>query len=87
MTINGLGQKYEDIFLPLHGQHQAANAATALAAVESFFGGEPLDPESVMTGFANVTSPGRCEVVFRNPTVILDAAHNPHGGKSSRHDS
>ena len=33
-------------------------------------------------GFAAVTSPGRCEVVHRDPTVILDAAHNPHGAKA-----
>jgi dihydrofolate synthase/folylpolyglutamate synthase len=74
--------RYDDIFLPLHGKHQAANAATALAAVESFFGGHELDPESVRAGFATVTSPGRCEVVYREPTVILDAAHNPHGAKA-----
>lgn len=82
LSINGLRQRYDDIFLPLHGKHQGANAATALAAVESFFGGEELDPESVRAGFAAVASPGRCEVVFRNPTVILDAAHNPHGAKA-----
>jgi dihydrofolate synthase/folylpolyglutamate synthase len=82
LSINGLGQRYDDIFLPLHGKHQAANAATALTAVEAFFGGQGLDPESVLAGFAAVTSPGRCEVIHRNPTVILDAAHNPHGAKA-----
>ena len=82
LSINGLSGRYDDIFLPLHGKHQAANAATALAAVESFFGGHELDPESVRAGFAAVTSPGRCEIVFRDPTVILDAAHNPHGAKA-----
>jgi dihydrofolate synthase/folylpolyglutamate synthase len=50
--------------------------------VESFFGGHELDPESVRAGFAAVTSPGRCEIFFRDPTVILDAAHNPHGAKA-----
>jgi dihydrofolate synthase/folylpolyglutamate synthase len=53
-----------------------------LAAVSAFFGGQELDLEAVRIGFASVTSPGRCEVVFRNPTVILDAAHNPHGAKA-----
>jgi len=85
LTIKGLGDTYEDIFLPLHGNHQGANAATALAAVESFFGGQPLDPEAVHAGFAAVTSPGRCEIVLRDPTVILDAAHNPHGAKALAH--
>ena len=65
--------------MPLHGEHQGANAATALAAVEAFFGGQALDPEAVQTGFSTVTSPGRCEIVHRDPAIILDAAHNPHG--------
>ncbi len=82
LTIQGLSGRYEDIFLPLHGKHQGANAATALAAVEAFFGGQELDPESVLVGFAAVTSPGRCETVFHDPTVILDAAHNPHGARA-----
>jgi dihydrofolate synthase/folylpolyglutamate synthase len=82
LTIKGISGRYEDIFLPLHGRHQGTNAATALAAVEAFFGGQELDPESVQLGFAAVTSPGRCETVFHEPTVILDAAHNPHGAKA-----
>ena len=82
LSINGVSGRYDNIFLPLHGKHQAANAATALAAVESFFGGHQLDPESVRAGFAAVTSPGRCEVAYREPTVILDAAHNPHGARA-----
>lgn len=82
ITITGLHDTYEDIFLPLHGKHQAANAASALVAVEAFFGDQPLDIEAVRAGFAAVTSPGRCEVVHRDPTIILDAAHNPHGAKA-----
>ena len=39
LNIQGLGGLYEDIFLPLHGEHQAKNAGVALAAVEAFFGG------------------------------------------------
>jgi dihydrofolate synthase/folylpolyglutamate synthase len=79
LTIQGIKDTYEDIFLPLHGKHQASNAAAALVAVEAFFGDQDLDLEAVRAGFANVTSPGRCEVVHRDPTIILDAAHNPHG--------
>ncbi len=79
ITVTGLHDTYDDIFLPLHGKHQASNAASALAAVEAFFGDQPLDIEAVRAGFAAVTSPGRCEVVHRDPTIILDAAHNPHG--------
>ncbi len=79
LTIQGASDTYEDIFLPLHGKHQASNAAAALVAVEAFFGDQELDIDAVRAGFANVTSPGRCEVVHRDPTIILDAAHNPHG--------
>lgn len=82
LTIQGLHDTYDEIFLPLHGKHQAANAASALVAVEAFFGDQPLDIEAVRAGFAAVTSPGRCEIVHRDPTVILDAAHNPHGAKA-----
>lgn len=82
ISINGLNESFEDIFLPLHGKHQAANAATALVAVEAFFGDTALDHEAVRTGLAAVTSPGRCEVVHRDPTILLDAAHNPHGAKA-----
>ena len=76
---------YEDIFLPLHGEHQAKNAAVALAAVEAFFGassGHPLDISSVRNGFAKTISPGRLERVRTSPTTFIDAAHNPHGAKA-----
>jgi dihydrofolate synthase/folylpolyglutamate synthase len=80
VTLQGLEARYDEVFLPLHGAHQAANAAAALAALEAFLGhGKPLDGELLRAGFASVTSPGRLEVVRSSPTVIVDAAHNPHG--------
>ncbi|MDX6201677.1 MAG: dihydrofolate synthase / folylpolyglutamate synthase [Frankiales bacterium] len=85
LSINGLGGVYDEIFLNLQGPHQASNAATALAAVESFLGGGvngQLDLEAVREGFANADSPGRLEVVRRNPTVLLDGAHNPAGAQA-----
>jgi len=82
ISITGLRGHYDEIFLPLHGKHQASNAAAALIAVEAFFGEQDLDIDAVRAGFANVTSPGRCEIVHRDPTIILDAAHNPHGAKA-----
>ena len=82
LTIQGVNETYDEIFLPLHGRHQASNAAAALVAVEAFFGDQPLDIDAVRSGFAAVASPGRCEVVHRDPTIILDAAHNPHGAKA-----
>jgi dihydrofolate synthase / folylpolyglutamate synthase len=79
LTIQGAKDVYTDIFIPLHGKHQASNAAAALVAVEAFFGDQELDIEAVRAGFAYVTSPGRCEIIHRDPTIIIDAAHNPHG--------
>lgn len=85
VTLRGLAGEYTDIFLPLSGEHQAANAACALAAVEAFFGagaGRPLDVELVRQGFAQVQSPGRLERVRSAPTVFIDATHNPHGAQA-----
>ncbi|MDQ7911445.1 folylpolyglutamate synthase/dihydrofolate synthase family protein [Phytohabitans sp. ZYX-F-186] len=82
LTIQGLGGVYEEVFVPLHGAHQAQNAAVALAAVEAFLGAgasRQLDPEVVREGFAGASSPGRLERVRNAPTILLDGAHNPHG--------
>jgi dihydrofolate synthase/folylpolyglutamate synthase len=82
LTLQGLGGVYDELFLPLHGAHQAQNAALALAAVEAFLGAGPdkqLDPEAVREGFAGTSSPGRLERVRNAPTILVDAAHNPHG--------
>lgn len=88
LVLRGLAGEYDQVFLPLHGVHQAHNAACALAAVEAFLGGGhaergPLDIDIVRAGFAGVTSPGRLEVVRTSPTVILDAAHNPAGARAA----
>lgn len=82
LQLQGLGGVYPDIFLPLHGEHQAHNAAIALAAVEALFGAGPqrqLDVDTVRAGFAAATSPGRLERMRTAPTVFIDAAHNPAG--------
>ena len=90
LVLQGLRGTYPDVYLPLFGEHQASNAACALAAVEAFAGvaeavagdapslsSAALDPALVRAGFAKVSSPGRLEVLRRSPTVIADAAHNP----------
>ncbi|GAA1020785.1 dihydrofolate synthase [Acrocarpospora pleiomorpha] len=82
--LKGLKGSYEEVFLPLYGAHQASNAVTALAAVEALTAGDdPLADDLVRQAFAQVTSPGRLEVVRRGPTVIIDAAHNPGGMEAS----
>ncbi|MET0136119.1 MAG: folylpolyglutamate synthase/dihydrofolate synthase family protein [Kibdelosporangium sp.] len=82
LRLQGLGGVYDEIFLPLHGAHQADNAMRALAAVEAFFGAgadRQLDVEAVRDGFASVVVPGRLERMRSAPSVFIDAAHNPHG--------
>jgi dihydrofolate synthase / folylpolyglutamate synthase len=86
VSLQGLRARYDEVFLPLYGAHQAQNAAVALAAVEAFAGsgeqGQPLDEDVVRAAFAEVTSPGRLEIVRRSPAIVLDAAHNPHGAEA-----
>ena len=82
LQLQGLGGVYSDLYLPLHGEHQAHNAALALAAVEAFFGAgaqRQLDVDAVRAGFAAASSPGRLERMRSAPTVFIDAAHNPAG--------
>ncbi len=92
-TVNKLGQtvsirssvgEYLELNLPVHGEYQAANAALAVAAVEAFIGGasQRIMDDVVRASFADFSSPGRLQVVNREPLTILDAAHNPEGAKS-----
>ncbi len=84
LTLQGLNGTYDEIFLPLHGAHQASNAAAALAAVEAFLAGDrALDAAVVREGFAQATSPGRLEVLRTSPTVLVDAAHNAEGMRAT----
>jgi len=72
----------DELFVPLHGRHQADNVALAVAAVEGFFD-RPLDLEIARTALAVVTVPGRFEVMSRAPLVLLDGAHNPQGAMAA----
>jgi dihydrofolate synthase/folylpolyglutamate synthase len=74
---------YPEVFVSLYGAHQADNAAIALAAAETF-AGAPLDDDAVREAFARVRSPGRLEIVGRQPLVLLDGAHNVAGAHALR---
>src|SRR5262249_5063322 len=78
---------YDELYLPLHGAHQAQNAALAVAAVEAFLGAGAdrgaLSVETVRAGLAGASSPGRLERGRTAPTILLDAAHNPHGMRAA----
>lgn len=81
IAVRGLHGTYPDVHLALRGRHQADNAACALAAAEALLGG-PLDDDVVRRALADVTSPGRLDVRRGRPTIVLDAAHNPHGARA-----
>ncbi|WP_150308617.1 bifunctional folylpolyglutamate synthase/dihydrofolate synthase [Planctomonas psychrotolerans] len=84
LTVQGIAGRYADLFLPLFGDHQAQNATVAIAAVETFLGGgsQQLATDVVAEGLATVTSPGRLQVIGTEPTVLVDAAHNPGGAQA-----
>ncbi|MFM5905251.1 MAG: bifunctional folylpolyglutamate synthase/dihydrofolate synthase [Micrococcales bacterium] len=83
-TVQGLAGTYENLFLPLLGEYQVENAAVAIAAVEAFLGGgqHPITDDVLRVALADASSPGRLQVVSRDPLVILDAAHNPQGASA-----
>ncbi len=84
MDLRTPGGLYTGIFVPLHGEHQAHNAVLALSAVEAMLRGVgALDAVPVEAAFADTHSPGRLEVVRTSPTVLVDAAHNPHGAEAT----
>ncbi|QIG40556.1 bifunctional folylpolyglutamate synthase/dihydrofolate synthase [Microbacterium sp. 4R-513] len=84
ITVRGLAGVYEDEYLPLYGAHQGFNAALAIAAVESLIGGgtQPITGDILAEGLGQSTSPGRLQLVGVSPTVLVDAAHNPHGARA-----
>ena len=81
LRIRGLRGTYDDLFLPMFGEHAARNTATAIAAVESLFD-KALDEDTTREALANVRWPGRLEIVGRHPTILLDGAHNPAGAEA-----
>lgn len=81
LTIRGLAGEYVEEYLPLYGAHQGHNAALAVAAVESLIGGasQQIAGDIITDGLQGATSPGRLQLLGIAPTVVVDAAHNPHG--------
>jgi dihydrofolate synthase/folylpolyglutamate synthase len=84
ITVRGRAGTYDELYLPLYGDHQGVNASVAIAAVESFIGGGEvaLAAEPLGDGVATATSPGRLQLIGTDPTILVDAAHNPHGAQS-----
>jgi dihydrofolate synthase/folylpolyglutamate synthase len=75
--IKGFKNKYTNLRLNLLGSHQLANAALAVGLVEGLsFYGFKFKTDAIRRGFANAVWPGRCEVIRRDPLIILDGAQN-----------
>lgn len=85
LTLRVGERTIDEVMLPLFGAHQADNALVALAATAAFLGEafDRLSDHVIRQGFLATTSPGRLEVVHRDPTVLLDGAHNPHGAQTA----
>lgn len=81
LAVRGLHAQYDELFLPLFGEHAARNAAAAIAAAEALLG-EALEPGSLAEALAGVRWPGRLEVAARQPLIVLDGAHNPAGAEA-----
>jgi dihydrofolate synthase/folylpolyglutamate synthase len=74
--------EHGEVFLPVHGAHQADNAALAVAAVEAFFD-RAMHDDVVAEAFAGLRLPGRFEVLHRAPVLVLDGAHNVDGARAA----
>jgi dihydrofolate synthase/folylpolyglutamate synthase len=80
-AMRGSMATYDELFLPILGEHAVHNAAAAIVACETLLG-ERLDEESLRGALAGVRWPGRLEVAGRHPTIVLDGAHNPAGAEA-----
>jgi dihydrofolate synthase / folylpolyglutamate synthase len=80
-SVRGLHATYEDLFIPIFGEYAARNAAAGLVAVEALFG-KALEVDVVREALLGLRSPGRLEIIDRDPLLILDGAHNPAGAEA-----
>ncbi|MHB1421233.1 MAG: bifunctional folylpolyglutamate synthase/dihydrofolate synthase, partial [Bacillota bacterium] len=84
-NINGLRQRYEGLYIPLLGEHQVVNAATAIMAIELLeYEGIFINEQAIRQGLAQVKWPARLEIIRRAPLVLLDVAHNLDGAVTLR---
>ncbi len=76
-SYHGFSLDLEGLFIPLRGKYQLNNAATALAALELLAEEFPVSVSAVRNGLAEISWPGRLELLQREPLLIMDGAHNP----------
>ena len=84
VVVSGLAGTYGPYEAPVFGIHQSANLAVAIAAVEAFLGGGKLAiaDDVLRSAVADLSSPGRLQLVRTEPAILLDGAHNPAGAKT-----
>jgi len=74
-----------ELSIPLLGQHQLANAATAVAALEILaMKGFNISRDSIADGLARVSWPGRLQIISHSPLIVVDGAHNPDAARRLR---
>lgn len=81
--INGLHDTYDNLSIPIIGDYQVANAATAVAAVELLREHDiTVTGAAIRGGLANIKWPGRLEILQKSPYVVVDCAHNPSAARA-----
>jgi len=81
LRVQGRLANYE-LSIPLLGQHQLENTATAVAALEVLAEkGFHISGDSITKGLAQVSWPGRLQVLSRRPLIVVDGAHNPDSAR------
>ncbi|MBI2906897.1 MAG: bifunctional folylpolyglutamate synthase/dihydrofolate synthase [Chloroflexi bacterium] len=82
--VDGRLHRYR-LEIPLLGEYQLENAATAVAALEELMAqGAPVSGQGIVFGLKTVRWPGRLEIIGRNPTVVVDGAHNRYSAMRLR---
>jgi dihydrofolate synthase/folylpolyglutamate synthase len=76
--VEGIHAAYEELFVPMFGEHAVRNVAAATVAVESALG-HALDADATRAALGSLRIPGRLEVMSRSPLLVVDGAHNPSG--------
>jgi dihydrofolate synthase/folylpolyglutamate synthase len=76
--VEAVHATYDELYVPMFGEHAVRNAAGAIVAVEAVLG-HALDPDATRSAIGSLRIPGRLEVMARGPLLLVDGAHNPGG--------
>jgi dihydrofolate synthase/folylpolyglutamate synthase len=80
-SVRGMKGNYK-LTIPLLGDYQLENAATAVTALETLASnGARISSKCIREGFHKVTWPGRFQILNHKPLVVVDGAHNTYSMK------